>query len=66
MPRSGEISCRCKEDKEKTCCNKQTEFLMPQSAEGNARKGEAAFHTASQLFHGEESVEGMAATRRER
>lgn len=40
MSRSGGISCRRKEDTEKTCCNKQTEFLMPQSAEGMAKKEE--------------------------
>lgn len=60
MSRSGGISCRCKEDTEETCCNKQTEFLMPQSAEENARKGQAAFHTTSRLFHGEEGVERLS------
>lgn len=54
-----EISLCGKEDTEEICCNKQTEFLMPQSVERKARDGEAVFHTTSQLCHGEEGVEGQ-------
>lgn len=63
MPRPGEISCRRRtEDTEETWGNKQTEFLMPQSAEGKARKrgaavAEAAFQTTGRLLH-REGTEG--------